>query len=169
MRSFDLDIQKPTLKPFSIPNTTLKKRLPSPPQVVVADDRHQYRKCLRNHDASLGGHGIDDCYEFMPSTFADPAIPNSLTCATYGCHRNLHHCLPIDACLCHNDNDNDNDEESLEDDNGERCLHRHRHTSMSPPLYSSTLQMLLTLIAAPALVRALVMACSCPPKPWLPP
>ncbi|XAR56000.1 hypothetical protein NMG60_11036271 [Bertholletia excelsa] len=48
-----------------------------------------YRECLRNHAASIGGHAVDGCGEFMPSSSAatDPA---SLKCAACGCHRNFH-------------------------------------------------------------------------------
>ncbi|EES15050.1 zinc-finger homeodomain protein 10 [Sorghum bicolor] len=49
-----------------------------------------YRECLKNHAASLGGHALDGCGEFMPSPEADPADPSSLRCAACGCHRNFH-------------------------------------------------------------------------------
>ncbi|KAG2579016.1 zinc-finger homeodomain protein 10-like [Panicum virgatum] len=49
-----------------------------------------YRECLKNHAASLGGHALDGCGEFMPSPEADPADPGSLRCAACGCHRNFH-------------------------------------------------------------------------------
>ncbi|XP_059642048.1 zinc-finger homeodomain protein 9-like [Cornus florida] len=58
---------------------------PPPPAVVVS-----YGECLRNHAASLGGHALDGCGEFMPSTAANPADPTSLKCAACGCHRNFH-------------------------------------------------------------------------------
>lgn len=45
----------------------------------------RYRECLRNHAASLGGHVIDGCGEFMPAGPADP-----LKCAACGCHRSFH-------------------------------------------------------------------------------
>nr|ACF84413.1 unknown [Zea mays] len=53
-----------------------------------------YRECLKNHAASLGGHALDGCGEFMPSPEADPADPSSLRCAACGCHRNFHRRLP---------------------------------------------------------------------------
>nr|XP_034580878.1 zinc-finger homeodomain protein 10-like [Setaria viridis] len=53
-----------------------------------------YRECLKNHVASLGGHALDGCGEFMPSPEVDPADPASLRCAAYGCHRNFHRRLP---------------------------------------------------------------------------
>ncbi|CAL5006037.1 unnamed protein product [Urochloa decumbens] len=49
-----------------------------------------YRECLKNHAASLGGHALDGCGEFMPAPDADPAAPASLRCAACGCHRNFH-------------------------------------------------------------------------------
>uniref|UniRef100_A0A0E0LV87 ZF-HD dimerization-type domain-containing protein n=1 Tax=Oryza punctata TaxID=4537 RepID=A0A0E0LV87_ORYPU len=49
-----------------------------------------YRECLKNHAASLGGHAVDGCGEFMPSPAADAADPASLKCAACGCHRNFH-------------------------------------------------------------------------------
>ncbi|XP_040382519.1 zinc-finger homeodomain protein 10-like [Oryza brachyantha] len=53
-----------------------------------------YRECLKNHAASLGGHAVDGCGEFMPSPAADAADPCSLKCAACGCHRNFHRRLP---------------------------------------------------------------------------
>lgn len=54
------------------------------PAVVI------YKECLKNHAASLGGHAVDGCGEFMPSPTANPADPTSLKCAACGCHRNFH-------------------------------------------------------------------------------
>ncbi|RLN03223.1 ZF-HD homeobox protein [Panicum miliaceum] len=53
-----------------------------------------YRECLKNHAASLGGHALDGCGEFMPAPEADPADPGSLRCAACGCHRNFHRRVP---------------------------------------------------------------------------
>ncbi|CAH9084537.1 unnamed protein product [Cuscuta europaea] len=49
-----------------------------------------YKECLKNHAATLGGHAVDGCGEFMPSPTATPADPTSLKCAACGCHRNFH-------------------------------------------------------------------------------
>ncbi|XP_027075059.1 zinc-finger homeodomain protein 9-like [Coffea eugenioides] len=49
-----------------------------------------YKECLKNHAASLGGHAVDGCGEFMPSPTATPTDPTSLKCAACGCHRNFH-------------------------------------------------------------------------------
>ncbi|KAG9451299.1 hypothetical protein H6P81_011264 [Aristolochia fimbriata] len=56
---------------------------PSPPAAL-------YRECLKNHAASLGGHALDGCGEFMPSPLSSPSDPTSLKCAACGCHRNFH-------------------------------------------------------------------------------
>lgn len=62
---------------------------PPPPPVVV------YKECLKNHAASLGGHALDGCGEFMPSPTSTAAAINNnnpilLKCAACGCHRNFH-------------------------------------------------------------------------------
>ncbi|XP_074559424.1 zinc-finger homeodomain protein 5-like [Curcuma longa] len=44
----------------------------------------RYRECLRNHAASVGGHVLDGCCEFMPSA------GEALKCAACGCHRSFH-------------------------------------------------------------------------------
>lgn len=49
-----------------------------------------YKECLKNHAATLGGHALDGCGEFLPSPTASPADPTSLTCAACSCHRNFH-------------------------------------------------------------------------------
>ncbi|KAL4594466.1 hypothetical protein ACB092_12G023100 [Castanea dentata] len=67
-----------------------------------------YKECMRNHAASLGGHANDGCGEFMPrgTTTNNNSNNNnnnnnvvvkdqqhedySLTCAACGCHRNFH-------------------------------------------------------------------------------
>ncbi|OEL12984.1 Zinc-finger homeodomain protein 9 [Dichanthelium oligosanthes] len=67
-----------------------KKMRPAAAAAWGAGDTGVYRECLKNHAASLGGHALDGCGEFMPSPEADPADPASLTCAACGCHRNFH-------------------------------------------------------------------------------
>ncbi|KAL3525932.1 hypothetical protein ACH5RR_014304 [Cinchona calisaya] len=49
-----------------------------------------YKDCLKNHAASLGGHAVDGCGEFMPSPTATLTDPTSFKCAACGCHRNFH-------------------------------------------------------------------------------
>ncbi|CAL9122186.1 unnamed protein product [Musa textilis] len=48
----------------------------------------RYRECLRNHAASIGGHVLDGCGEFMSE--GDPSSPKALKCAACGCHRSFH-------------------------------------------------------------------------------
>ncbi|KAI4327607.1 hypothetical protein L6164_020046 [Bauhinia variegata] len=48
----------------------------------------RYRECLKNHAASMGGHVVDGCGEFMPS--GEEGTPESLRCAACECHRNFH-------------------------------------------------------------------------------
>ncbi|XP_023731362.1 zinc-finger homeodomain protein 9 [Lactuca sativa] len=61
-----------------------------PPSTVVV-----YKECLKNHAASIGGHALDGCGEFMPSPTCTPTDPKSLKCAACGCHRNFHRREPI--------------------------------------------------------------------------
>ncbi|OMO82438.1 hypothetical protein COLO4_23014 [Corchorus olitorius] len=56
-----------------------------------------YKECLKNHAASLGGHALDGCGEFMPSPSASLTDPSSLRCAACGCHRNFHRRDPYDG------------------------------------------------------------------------
>ncbi|KAG0486055.1 hypothetical protein HPP92_008150 [Vanilla planifolia] len=44
----------------------------------------RYRECLRNHAASIGGHVLDGCGEFMPNS------TDTMKCAACGCHRSFH-------------------------------------------------------------------------------
>ncbi|KAJ8567528.1 hypothetical protein K7X08_019736 [Anisodus acutangulus] len=48
----------------------------------------RYKECLKNHAASMGGHVVDGCGEFMPS--GDEGTPEYLKCAACDCHRNFH-------------------------------------------------------------------------------
>jgi ZF-HD homeobox protein with Cys/His-rich dimerization domain len=47
-----------------------------------------YRECQRNHAASIGGHAVDGCREFMASGAEGTAA--ALLCAACGCHRSFH-------------------------------------------------------------------------------
>ncbi|EEE69699.1 hypothetical protein OsJ_29355 [Oryza sativa Japonica Group] len=85
-------------KPLVFPNGAIKKAA-KPAAVAPAvggggGGETVYRECLKNHAASLGGHALDGCGEFMPSPAANPADPTSLRCAACGCHRNFHRRLP---------------------------------------------------------------------------
>lgn len=106
--------------------------------------RHQphYRECLRNHAATLGGHAVDGCGEFMPSPLSNPSDPSSLKCAACGCHRNFHR----------RDDDFDNvvDDDEDEDDAAEftpPATKRRSSSSHSPPHFPSAPQMLMALSA----------------------
>lgn len=46
-----------------------------------------YRECMKNHAASLGGHSIDGCGEFLPS--GSEGL-DAFKCAACSCHRNFH-------------------------------------------------------------------------------
>ncbi|GMI78320.1 hypothetical protein HRI_001501300 [Hibiscus trionum] len=48
----------------------------------------RYRECLKNHAASMGGHVVDGCGEFMPSGEDD--TPEAVKCAACKCHRSFH-------------------------------------------------------------------------------
>ncbi|KVI02521.1 zinc-finger homeodomain protein 10-like [Cynara cardunculus var. scolymus] len=63
-----------------------------PPPLLVA-----YKECLKNHAATMGGHAIDGCGEFMPSPTSSPTYPTSLKCAACGCHRNFHRREPEES------------------------------------------------------------------------
>ncbi|CAL0312237.1 unnamed protein product [Lupinus luteus] len=79
--SKSLSFTNGTLKP----HTTVVPPPSQPPYMVVS-----YKECLKNHAASIGGHALDGCGEFMPSSTTNPTDPRSLKCAACGCHRNFH-------------------------------------------------------------------------------
>ncbi|KAJ9173291.1 hypothetical protein P3X46_016442 [Hevea brasiliensis] len=102
-KSPDQETETPTriqsAKPVSFTNGVLKRHNPhhhhhhlSAPPVVVT-----YKECLKNHAASLGGHALDGCGEFMPSPIANHNDPTSIKCAACGCHRNFHRREPEDS------------------------------------------------------------------------
>uniref|UniRef100_A0A368UJC4 ZF-HD dimerization-type domain-containing protein n=1 Tax=Glycine max TaxID=3847 RepID=A0A368UJC4_SOYBN len=90
-----------TLKSLSFTNGTLKRHpittVAPPPSMVVS-----YKECLKNHAASIGGHALDGCGEFMPSSSTVPSDPRSLKCAACGCHRNFHRREPQENNLNNN-------------------------------------------------------------------
>ncbi|ESW23222.1 hypothetical protein PHAVU_004G028600 [Phaseolus vulgaris] len=97
-KSPELDIETPTRihqaagnsnpspKPVSFSNGVLKRHHANHRAAAVV----VYKECLKNHVASLGGHALDGCGEFMPSPAATPDDPSSIKCAACGCHRNFH-------------------------------------------------------------------------------
>ncbi|OVA18737.1 Homeobox domain [Macleaya cordata] len=56
--------------------------------VIKSTSTVRYRECLKNHAASIGGHVVDGCGEFMPS--GEEGTRESLKCAACDCHRNFH-------------------------------------------------------------------------------
>ncbi|CAN4082602.1 unnamed protein product [Withania somnifera] len=46
----------------------------------------RYVECQKNHAASVGGHVVDGCGEYMPQS----STTGTLNCAACGCHRNFH-------------------------------------------------------------------------------
>ncbi|KAL2499953.1 Zinc-finger homeodomain protein 8 [Abeliophyllum distichum] len=93
-------IQTTNSKPLSFTNGVLKRHPPLQLYQGNFNSHHpvvvNYKECLKNHAASLGGHAVDGCGEFMPSPTANPSEPTSLKCAACGCHRNFHRREPED-------------------------------------------------------------------------
>jgi ZF-HD homeobox protein with Cys/His-rich dimerization domain len=50
--------------------------------------KYLFKECLRNHDASIGGHATDGCGEFMPG--GEEGSTEALRSAACECHRNFH-------------------------------------------------------------------------------
>lgn len=116
-------------KPLSFSNGVLKRHQPlhHHHHHGFNNNHHtaavSYKECLKNHAASLGGHAVDGCGEFMPSPTATPTDPTSLKCAACGCHRNFHRREP---------------EESLHPTNTTAALEyqpHHRHHPLPPPTH----------------------------------
>ncbi|KAJ7943477.1 Zinc-finger homeodomain protein 11 [Quillaja saponaria] len=95
-KTLETDTQTPqqtatNIKSLSFTNGLFKRHQPTllqpivPPSTVVS-----FKECLKNHAASIGGHALDGCGEFMPSSTSNPTDPTSLKCAACGCHRNFH-------------------------------------------------------------------------------
>ncbi|KAK4358105.1 hypothetical protein RND71_023715 [Anisodus tanguticus] len=85
----------PLIKPLSFSNGKFKNhhhQLPCAPPHTAAI----YKECLKNHAASIGGHALDGCGEFMASSDSTASDPISLKCAACGCHRNFHRREPAD-------------------------------------------------------------------------
>ncbi|KAJ3677369.1 hypothetical protein LUZ60_003093 [Juncus effusus] len=139
---------------FSFPNGSLKKHhlFKNPPSYSL------YRECLKNHAASLGGHALDGCGEFMPVPGSNPSDPTSLKCAACGCHRNFHRRLPDpppdeldrqeddDDVTDRHVSDDDVSDDDVDDDHDGGMTDRTDRTSSPPPTYfPSAPQMLLAL------------------------
>ncbi|KAE9612652.1 hypothetical protein Lal_00005997 [Lupinus albus] len=85
------------IKPLSFSNGVLKRHHHPhhqsnivSPTATVAVTAVTYKECLKNHAASLGGHAVDGCGEFMTSPNVTTGDPSSIKCAACGCHRNFH-------------------------------------------------------------------------------
>ncbi|KAG6412417.1 hypothetical protein SASPL_125095 [Salvia splendens] len=61
---------------------------PPPPPEAPSNCVIRYRECLKNHAASMGGHVVDGCGEFMPN--GEDGTAEGLRCAACDCHRNFH-------------------------------------------------------------------------------
>nr|BDG66435.1 mini zinc-finger protein 1-1 [Gentiana triflora] len=48
----------------------------------------RYMECQKNHAASIGGHVVDGCREFIASN--DERENSAVMCAACGCHRSFH-------------------------------------------------------------------------------
>ncbi|KAL2532607.1 Zinc-finger homeodomain protein 6 [Abeliophyllum distichum] len=59
-----------------------------PATPTTTTDSIIYKECLKNHAASVGGHVLDGCGEFMPS--GEEGTPEALRCAACDCHRSFH-------------------------------------------------------------------------------
>ncbi|RYR58506.1 hypothetical protein Ahy_A05g024303 isoform A [Arachis hypogaea] len=86
--------QQTQTPPQPTTNGSLKRHHPLPTTAIAAAPPLSmvisYKECLKNHAATIGGHALDGCGEFMPSSSSNPSEPRSLTCAACGCHRNFH-------------------------------------------------------------------------------
>lgn len=82
----------PTSLPSDSRNQSPPQAPPPPPPPVTTTTSTssviRYKECLKNHAASMGGHVVDGCGEFMPS--GDDGTPHALRCAACDCHRNFH-------------------------------------------------------------------------------
>ncbi|CAL0321744.1 unnamed protein product [Lupinus luteus] len=79
-----------TIKPLSFSNGVLKRHHHQIVNATAPATAVIYKECLKNHAASLGGHAVDGCGEFMPSPNVTAGDPASIKCAACGCHRNFH-------------------------------------------------------------------------------
>ncbi|KAL6647536.1 hypothetical protein ACP70R_014973 [Stipagrostis hirtigluma subsp. patula] len=57
----------------------------------------RYAECRRNHAASMGGHAVDGCREFLAD--GEEGTSGALRCAACGCHRSFHRRL-VQRCCC---------------------------------------------------------------------
>ncbi|KAK1437742.1 hypothetical protein QVD17_03540 [Tagetes erecta] len=123
----------PPINLITFPNNKTHHHPPPPPPPHTAAT---YKECLKNHAASIGGHAVDGCGEYMPSPAYTATEPSSFTCAACGCHRNFHRCEPTTTIRTHFIN----------------FHHQQPSTTPSPPSLSPPPQptnLLLTLSSTP--------------------
>ncbi|GJN16129.1 hypothetical protein PR202_gb03086 [Eleusine coracana subsp. coracana] len=72
------------------------RRCHAPPPVGLGGVR--YRECRRNHAATMGGHAVDGCREFLAA--GEEGTGGALRCAACGCHRSFHRRVVQRCCCC---------------------------------------------------------------------
>ncbi|KAI5072475.1 hypothetical protein GOP47_0012581 [Adiantum capillus-veneris] len=72
---------------LSSKNSSIEDKSVSSQTVKPLPGPIRYRECMKNHAASLGGHAVDGCGEFL-ACGADGF--DALICSVCGCHRNFH-------------------------------------------------------------------------------
>lgn len=83
--------QRNQLNLYKEPNMTSRIAQSQPPSTTSVSGTTRsirYGECLKNHAASMGGHAVDGCREFMPS--GEEGTPGALKCAACSCHQNFH-------------------------------------------------------------------------------
>ncbi|KAL2344551.1 hypothetical protein Fmac_005836 [Flemingia macrophylla] len=120
-----------------------------------------YKECLKNHAASIGGHALDGCGEFMPSSSTNPANPRSLKCAACGCHRNFHRREPQEP-----NNNNLNTTNNTNNPTFLNCIYTH---SAPPPHRTLSQSTSPSLSSSPSHSPSPMSSPSPPPLSHLPP
>ncbi|KAI4331422.1 hypothetical protein MLD38_029612 [Melastoma candidum] len=69
-------------------NLTPPQSQTMPYAMVPSTGEFRYKECMRNHAASMGGHIVDGCGEFMPG--GEEGSPEFFKCVACQCHRNFH-------------------------------------------------------------------------------
>eukprot|EP01018_Ginkgo_biloba_P005780 Gb_15163 [translate_table: standard] len=85
--SYDSVHESSKLKMLTVRNGAACPEEIRPPEAAVKKSV-RYRDCLKNHAATIGGHAVDGCGEFMPS--GEEGTLEALKCAACNCHRNFH-------------------------------------------------------------------------------
>lgn len=74
-------------RPLMTTNSSLEDKSVSSLSAKPQPGAVRYRECMKNHAASIGGHAVDGCGEFLPCG-GDGF--DALVCSVCGCHRNFH-------------------------------------------------------------------------------